>query len=80
MKPCWHCQNTNSCDCAFCGTATKAGWVAGKCRVCKAVAFNRQYAHILAATDTMDRNNYEYHTAADGNKAFRVYIPTKGLE
>jgi hypothetical protein len=28
----------------------------------------------------MDRRNYDYHPAADGNKGHRIFRPTKGLE
>lgn len=80
MKPCWHCQDTDSCACIECGTATQEGWIAGRCQFCKARAFHAQYAHIIAAHDPLDRRNWEYHPAADGNRSRHIYKPLKGLQ
>lgn len=81
---CWHCQNTNLCNCPECGSyalvAGTAGWTAGKCQVCKAVAFHTKHRSILQSHDTMDRKNWEFHAPADGNKGYRVFIPLKGLQ
>lgn len=43
-------------------------------------AFNERHRAILDAHDPLDRNNWSYKPASDGNKAIRTYLPLKGLK
>lgn len=86
MERCWHCgavDRKGKCDCAVCGkTALVAGVIAnveGPCQSCKGMAFNEQFRHILDRFDPRNTDNWERHPAADGNKGYRIYLPTKGI-
>jgi hypothetical protein len=32
---CWHCNDTDSCDCVTCGKEAIGGWKPGPCQACK---------------------------------------------
>jgi hypothetical protein len=48
----------------------------------EAVAFNERHRAILedSKNDPLDRNNWTYFPAHDGNKARRIYKPFEGLK
>lgn len=81
---CWHCHDTNACDCVFCGADKIIDGlltrVVGKCGVCVAVAFNERHRDVIDRCNPTDRNNWEYHPPADGNKQRRIYKPFIGLK
>lgn len=79
---CWHCQGSRLCNCIFCGKDTRRGREFGECLTCVGREFVERHCSILEApaNDPLKRENYDYHPAADGNKAYRVYKPFKGLK
>jgi hypothetical protein len=84
MTTCFECDDTGVCDCIICGydgfdEDARVTRKAGPCVDCRARAFQRRHAGVLRNADPADRNNWEWHPPADGNKGYRVYLPTKGL-
>jgi len=84
-KKCFECHDTGKCDCVTCGYDGRGPdnsvvRKAGACVVCKARAFRKRNEAALAPYDPRDRNNWEHHAAADGNKGYNVYIPVRGLK
>jgi len=77
---CWHCNDSNACNCISCGHAERSGWIAGECGWCKARSFHERHKAVLDTYSTTDRKNWEFHPPADGNKGYRIFIPFKGLE
>lgn len=77
---CWHCNDTNSCDCILCGKDTREGRKAGKCQACAGRAFRKKHAKIVAQYDPREKKNWIHHPAHDGNPVKKEYIPFIGLE
>ena len=76
---CFHCSNHKRCDCISCGVASHRGWAPGPCVVCRGAAFNHAYRHIIDAHEPRTSANWRRVPAADGNKAYLVYLPLEGL-
>jgi hypothetical protein len=79
-RKCWHCSDTNLCDCILCGIDTRTGRKAGKCQACVGRKFREKHADVVAAFEPRDRKNWLHHPACNGNSVWKEYIPFIGLE
>lgn len=76
---CWHCQDTGTCDCAFCLKETIHGREPGPCGFCAGREETAAMYAFFAAHDTpvdpLDPDLWIWHPAADGNKGWREFLP-----
>lgn len=79
VKPCWHCNGSNQCDCILCGKDGRAGASivrkAGPCVACVGRLFVESHRDIIDRFDPRQRRLWRHKPAADGNPVIRIYLP-----
>lgn len=79
---CWHCQNTNKCDCMFCGKESASGFIAGECGFCAGRAEQDDLRRYLDhyRIDPRDKQHWiRVGNPRDQQPAHLVFLPLRDM-